>query len=69
MTSDSNAMFEFSHANKGLARFPPNVEQITVNRESTGVKWLTVRRNEVELKFPLEPDDCRHLASVLLAGL
>jgi hypothetical protein len=56
--------FEFSRADKGLIRFPPNVEQITVEHETT-CSWLITRRNDVVLRFPLAPEDCRHLADLL----
>ena len=56
--------FEFSLAEKGLTRFPPNVEQITIEREATCV-WLVTRRNDVVLRFPLSDEDCRHLADLL----
>jgi hypothetical protein len=56
--------FDFSHVEKGLTRFPPNVEQIRIEREST-CTWLIARRNEVELRFPLGPGDCEHLAELL----
>jgi hypothetical protein len=54
----------FMHAEKGMTRFPPNVEQIRVERESA-CTWLIVRRNEMTLKFPLTDDDCEHLAALL----
>jgi hypothetical protein len=54
----------FIHAEKGMTRFPPNVEQITVERESL-CTWLIARRNETTLKFPLTDDDCNHLAALL----
>lgn len=56
---------KFSHAEIGLTRFPPNVEQIRVERDSLRV-WLIARRNDVELRFPLNESDCRHLAALLL---
>jgi hypothetical protein len=56
--------FEFSLAEKGLTRFPPNVEQITIEREATCI-WLVTRRNDVVLRFPLSDGDCRHLADLL----
>lgn len=56
--------FEFSHAEMGMTRFPPNVEQITVERESA-CTWLVVRRNDTTLRFPLNAADCRHLAALL----
>jgi hypothetical protein len=54
----------FAHSESGITRFPPNVEQITIGRESTRV-WLITRRNDVELKFPLTRDDCHHLSALL----
>lgn len=57
--------FDFSHADRGLTRFPPNVEQISVEREAT-CTWLIARRNDVVLRFPLRDDDCRHLAALLI---
>jgi hypothetical protein len=44
--------FAFSHADKGMTRFPPNIEQISVENESLWT-WLIVRRNDVKLRFPL----------------
>jgi hypothetical protein len=55
----------FSHAKKGMTRFPPNVEQISVEHESVST-WLVVRRNDVSLRFPLSESDCRHLAALLM---
>jgi hypothetical protein len=57
--------FAFAHATRGLSRFPPNVELISVERE-TLVTWLVVRRNDVVPRFPLRDEDCRHLAGCLL---
>jgi len=59
-----NSAFEFSHAKQGMTRFPPNVEQITVEHESV-LTWLVTRRNDVTLRFPLTSVDCEHLASLL----
>jgi hypothetical protein len=59
--------FEFSLGEKSLTRFPPNVEQITVERESLRT-WLITRRNDVILRFPLTDDDCQHLAALLTQG-
>jgi hypothetical protein len=59
--------FSFSHAEKGMTRFPPNVEQISVEHESLRT-WLIVRRNDVKLKFPLSESDCRHLAALLIGS-
>jgi hypothetical protein len=58
-------MESFSHADSGITRFPPNVEQITVRREG-GVAWLSARRNDNRLEFPLQGADCEHLAGLLL---
>jgi hypothetical protein len=51
-----------------MTRFPPNVEQITIERKST-CTWLIVRRNDVELRFPLTDADCSHLAKLLSGHL
>jgi hypothetical protein len=59
-----NSGFEFSHAKQGLTRFPPNVEQISVERELL-TTWLIVRRNDLTLRFPLTDEDCTHLAALL----
>jgi len=59
--------FEFSHAEFGLTRFPPDVEQITVERESIWT-WLVARRNDVTLRFPLTDADCNYLAKLLTKG-
>lgn len=59
-------LFIFSHGEAGLTRFPPNVEQIRIERESLRT-WLITRRNDVELKFPLSENDCNYLADLLLA--
>ena len=48
-----------------MTRFPPNIEQLSVKREST-VVWLIARRNDIELRFPLKEEDCAHLAALLL---
>lgn len=47
-----------------MTRFPPNVEQITVERDPS-VTWLVTRRNDVVLRFPLTDEDCCHLAALL----
>lgn len=57
--------FDFSHTNLGLTRFPPNVEQISVERETVRT-WLVTRRNDVTLRFPLTEADCRHLVALLV---
>lgn len=60
----ANELAPFHHAELGMTRFPPNVEQIAVHHEG-GWIWLTARRNDTELKFPLSPEDARHLARLL----
>jgi hypothetical protein len=62
-----DASFDFSYAEKGLTRFPPNIEQISVEREATRT-WLIARRNDVVLRFPLTDKDCRHLADLLIGN-
>ncbi len=62
------AIAKFSHADGGMTRFPPNVEQLSIIREST-ITWLVARRNDIELKFPLDEEDRRHLAALLLGDL
>jgi hypothetical protein len=59
---------DFSHAENGITRFPPNIEQLRIERDSM-VTWLVARRNEVELRFPLKEDDRRYLARLLLGDL
>lgn len=49
-----------------MTRFPPNIEQITVERDETRV-WLIARRNDQTLRFPLTKADCEHLAALLAA--
>lgn len=61
-------MVDFFHAESGMTRFPPNVEKLTVQRDPT-VTWLVARRNDIELKFPLNEDDRRHLAKLILGDL
>jgi hypothetical protein len=55
---------EFFHAESGLTRFPPNVERISIIRESSRT-WLVTRRNDIELRFPLRAQDAAHLAALL----
>ena len=61
-------MSDFSHAETGMTRFPPNVEQLRVERDSS-VTWLIARRNDIELRFPLKEEDRRHLAQLILGDL
>jgi hypothetical protein len=63
--SPTTAIAEFSHAEKGMTRFPPNIEQITIEHETTRT-WLICRRNDIVLRFPLNESDCRHLAALLM---
>ena len=60
----ANEVAPFHHAEVGMTRFPPNVEQINVRQEG-GMIWLTARRNDTELRFPLSRDDALHLAGLL----
>lgn len=60
----SDPGFDFSPSESGLTRFPPNVEQIRVEREAVRT-WLVVRRNDTTLRFPLTEADCQHLANLL----
>jgi hypothetical protein len=54
----------FTCAPHGLARFPPNIEQVTVESES-GRVWLTARRNDTVLRFPLDRETADHLTFLL----
>ena len=65
MGSIDHDAVEFSLAENGLTRFPPNVEQISVEHESI-CSWLVTRRNDVVLRFPLSDVARRHLADLLL---
>ena len=56
----------FVLAEGGLTRFPPNVEQISVEREAART-WLVTRRNDVVMRFPLDDRDRLHLAALLTA--
>lgn len=49
----------------GVSRFPPNVEVVAVEAGPTRV-WLTMRRNDTELAFPLDPAAARHVAGLLI---
>lgn len=55
----------FQLAEKGMTRFPPNIEQISVRVDGYGGKRLIARRNDVELSFNLEPSDVEHLIKLL----
>jgi hypothetical protein len=63
----TDSAFQFSHAEKGMTRFPPNIEQITIEREPLRT-WLITRRNDVTLRFPLTEADCQYLAKLLVPG-
>lgn len=54
----------FCHAQRGMTRFPPNVESLTVERAG-GWVWLVARRNDAEMRFPLAPEDVEHLVTLL----
>ena len=64
--SVNSDMVRFSHAEDGLTRFPPNVEQIRIEHAPGSISWLIARRNDVELWFPLYEEDLHHLAKLLL---
>jgi hypothetical protein len=59
---------DFSHTENRITRFPPNIEQLRIERDLT-VTWLIAWRNEIELRFPLQEDDRRYLARLLLGDL
>jgi hypothetical protein len=61
-------MVDFSYAENGMTRFPPNVEQLSIER-GTNVTWFVARRNDIELRFPLTEEDRRHLAKLILGDL
>ena len=61
-------MTEFSHAERGMTRFLLNIAQLRVACESMTM-WLIARRNEIELRFPLNEKDRVHLAGLLLGDL
>jgi hypothetical protein len=65
--SSSPTIVAFHHAAQGMTRFPPNVERVTVDVAGS-IAWLNVSRNEINLAFPLQAADCRHLATLLLAA-
>jgi hypothetical protein len=48
-----------------MSRFPPNVEQVLVETQGDTV-WLTSRRNDLRLRFPLTRQDALHLAKLLV---
>jgi len=58
-------MCKFSHAEHGITRFPPNVEQIRVEHDES-CTWLIARRNDVELRFPLSFADRQYLCDLLI---
>lgn len=61
----ADSSFDFSHAENGMTRFPPNVEQISIERDVLRT-WLVTRRNDVILWFPLSEEDCGFLAGLLI---
>lgn len=54
----------YTHAECGMTRNPPNVEQISVRVEGE-TAYLRLRRNDVEMSLPLKGADCRHLCGLL----
>jgi hypothetical protein len=46
---------KFSHAEDGMTRFPPHVEQLMGAHESMCIQ-LVARWTDVELRFPLDCD-------------
>ena len=58
---------DFALADNGLTRFPPNVEQISVEHEEF-CSWVIARRNGTVLKFPLSRTACSHLAQLLTSN-
>lgn len=57
----------FVRAERGMTRYPPNVEQLTVEGQGNTV-WLVARRNDVTMRFPMTRDDAMHLAKLLADG-
>jgi hypothetical protein len=64
MGSIDQSSVDFVLASEGLTRFPPNIEQISVEHEKIRSR-LIVRRNEITMRFPLSESACQHLASLL----
>lgn len=56
----------FIQGEHGLTRFPPNIEQILVEHQPL-FTLISMRRNDVTLKFALRNADREHLAALLLA--
>ncbi|WP_292223927.1 hypothetical protein [Brevundimonas sp.] len=62
--SEAIQISPFHHSQSGMTRYPPNVEQLTVEKQ--GSFWiLTARRNDVTLRFPLDETDRTKLAALL----
>ena len=68
MTYSSNEQYEnqvtFRQTEKGLVRFPANIELLSVERQGDRLV-LVATRNEIELRFPLLPEEAKHLAGLL----
>jgi hypothetical protein len=58
----------FKRTERGLIRFPSNIEQLSVEYETTA-NWLVVRRNDTVFRFPLSEEDCVHIAKLLTSKL
>ncbi|MDR3438975.1 hypothetical protein [Telmatospirillum sp.] len=56
--------WKFQHAEGGMTRFPPNVQQITVEVSGPFI-WLIARENGTIIRFPLSSADCDHLINLL----
>jgi hypothetical protein len=54
----------FVHAELGMTRFPPNVEQVTVEAGPVCV-WLHIRRNDITISLPMGEGDTNHLIALL----
>lgn len=56
----------FEHTTDGLKRKTViNNHAVNVEASSTGRVWLSVSTSFSEIRAPLLPEDCRHLAKVL----
>lgn len=55
------------HIENGLVKFPTNVHGIYVDHnERSPYTTVTIRQNDARLSFLLLPEDCEHLAKLLL---
>jgi len=53
------------HIEDGIVKFPVNVHAIHILRDGGRYITLVAKQNDVCLRFVLNEDDCRHLASLL----